>query len=195
MESSAGYKRRAAPSVLDPSPKLEELDNLVADDVHMLESRLSNLRKRQHVEQYASQLSGTSQPLLKKQKLSHPIYEALYQPPAAFWDNLSKLWLTKRALRELERRNVQAAPSLFPSRRRFHRPLTQHILVELETKSLQSASYFLDHCATKCLNELKQFAKHGGPDLSDLRSVCIAKYLLVSELIIIPVVPRTYRPP
>ena len=186
MESSAGYKRHNPPSVLDPSPYeyLKELDNFVVDNHHMVEPRVCNLRKRQRVEQYQSQLNGTSQPLLKKRKLSRSIYEASDQPPAAFWDNLSKLWLTKRALRELDRRNVEAAPSPFSLRRRSYRPLTRHILVDEKKFSPQSGSHFLDHCAVQYLKDIKRFARHGGPDLSDVRSVCIARLLLFSELII-----------
>ncbi|KAF2189960.1 hypothetical protein K469DRAFT_452169, partial [Zopfia rhizophila CBS 207.26] len=67
------------------------------------------------------------------------------QPPPAFWDNLSKIWLTKRALRELDQRNTQAAPS--PPRsphRRARRP-------------------------PRILKDIRLFARHGGPNLSDLR--------------------------
>jgi len=120
---------------------------------------------------------------LKRQKLNHSIYEAQSQPPVAFWDNLSQLWLTKRALRELNRRNTQAAPSPPSSRQRSHRPLTRRTPAELKKNPIQSASHFIDHCTAKCLKDIKRFTSHGGPDLSDLRSVRIAKYLLASELI------------
>ena len=182
MAGSAEYKCSHTTHVIDPSPYFEEPGNLVADDYPMLEPRLSNLRKRQRVERDPSQLNGKSQPLLKRQKLNHSIYEAQSQPPVAFWDNLSKLWLTKRALRELNRRNTQAAPNPPSSRRRSHRPLTRRILAELKKNSIQSASHFLDHCTAKCLKDIKRFASHGGPDLSDLRSVCTAKYFLALEL-------------
>ncbi|KAF2807518.1 uncharacterized protein BDZ99DRAFT_338517, partial [Mytilinidion resinicola] len=58
--------------------------------------------KRQRSER--PQPNGISQSASKKQRLSHPSGS---QPPAAFWDNLSKIWLTKRALREQDRRNPQ----------------------------------------------------------------------------------------
>jgi hypothetical protein len=45
----------------------------------------------------------------KKQKLNHPSGS---QTPGAFWDNLSKIWLTRNALRrELDRRSSQASPA------------------------------------------------------------------------------------
>lgn len=164
----------------DPSPYSEAPGNLTTDDHHMLESRNSNLRKRQRGEQQPSQLHGKAQPLLKRQKLSHHIYEAQSPPPPAFWDNLSQLWLTKRALRELDRRNAQATPpplSLCPE---SYRPLTRHTLAEQRKKNPLAASHFLEHCTAKCSKDISRFAKHGGPDLSDLRSVCVANYLLVS---------------
>ena len=51
--------------------------------------QLSNPRRRQRTELGALQL--------KRQKLDYPTTES--QPPA-FWDSLSKIWLTKNALRE-----------------------------------------------------------------------------------------------
>ncbi len=64
--------------------------------------------------------------------------------PPEFWDNLSKVWLTRRALRELDRRNnaqppsapVASAPAVFTS-------------------------------------DLARFSRHGGPNLRHLRGVCM----------------------
>ena len=143
----------------------------------MLEPQLSSSRKRQRSEPL--QLNETSQPVSKKQRFSHPSGS---QPPAAFWDNLSKIWLTKRALRELDRRNAQAAPS--PSRlpyRRVHQPLTRNFLAE-SNRNRQTTRYatdYLRHYEPRILKDIKLFARHGGPDLSDLRNVCIASYLPV----------------
>ena len=141
----------------------------------MLEPQLSSSRKRQRPEPL--QPNETSQPVSKKQRFSHPSGS---QPPAAFWDNLSKIWLTKRALKELDRRNAQTAPS--PSRlphRRVHRPLTWNFLAE-SNRNRQTTRYstdYLHHCEPRILKNIKLFAKHRGPDLSDLRNVCIARYL------------------
>lgn len=93
-------------------------------------------------------------------------------PPRAFWDTVSKIWLTKDALRELNRRNRQSSsrkPRL-QSPRPF-RPVTRHLYAELKSRVIQSASDFLRHCSPKTLNDIKLFARHGGPDLSDLKVV------------------------
>lgn len=65
-------------------------------------------------------------------------------PPPAFWDNLSRLWLTHRALRECDRRARE---------RNIHQ---QGKTGDLKIDSAPS---------------LKRFARHGGPDLSDIRAV------------------------
>jgi hypothetical protein len=97
MAIDAGYKRCSLPTLpRDP----------VVDDCYIPELQLSNLRKRQRTESRALQLSGTSQPQLKRQKLNHPTTRS---QPLAFWNNLLKIWLTKGALRELNRRNSQPA--------------------------------------------------------------------------------------
>ena len=65
-------------------------------------------------------------------------------PPPAFWDNLSRLWLTPRALREFDRRASQ-----------IHTPRRR------DPTALQPV----------CTTSLKRFARHGGPNLSDIRAV------------------------
>lgn len=60
-----------------------------------------------------------------------------------FWDNLSNIWLTPRALRELDRRNnIQSSPEPTPPGEVYSR-------------------------------DLARFARHGGPDLQHLRGVCL----------------------
>lgn len=68
--------------------------------------------------------------------------------PPEFWDNLSKLWLEPRALRELDRRNNL-------------QPLS---------KPTPAEPYATD---------LARFARHGGPDLQDLRGVCCDRICLL----------------
>src|SRR6266699_1795274 len=58
-----------------------------------------------------------------------------------FWDDLSRVWLTPRALRELDRRNRIQPPS------------------EPEVH------------AGDCPTDLARFARHGGPDLHHIRTV------------------------
>ena len=64
----------------------------------MPEASLCNLRKRRNPEQVTTQQSGHLQHVSKKQKHHH---SAGSQLPTAFWDNLSKIDLTKRALNDL----------------------------------------------------------------------------------------------
>ena len=146
----------------------------------MLELPLPNPRKRQRAE--PPEKTGTSQPLSKKQRLNHP---GASQPPAAFWDNLSKLWLTKRALRELDRRNSQAAlsPSNSPHRR-ARRPVARKFIAERKANyQVTHCIDYLRRCTPRILKNIRLFARHGGPDLSDLRNVRIVNYLpILSEL-------------
>lgn len=184
MASSAGYKRSRSPSIVDP---LEELGNPVDDDIHMFEARLSNSRKRQRSEQrsepHSPQLNGIAQPPLKKEKLYHPYGKARSRTPSAFYDNLSKIWLTKHALRELDRRNAQLFSRYAPAELKNHYP------------SAQSAPDCLDRCTLKCLKDIKRLARHGGPDLWDIRGVCTAKFLLASELTMSLQYPEPTNPP
>jgi hypothetical protein len=66
--------------------------------------------------------------------------------PPAFWDNLSKLFITPRALREFDRRTSFLRPSF----------------------NLLSCGGIVSH---QHLLELERFAKHGGPCLDDLHNV------------------------
>ena len=158
----------------------------------MLEPQPSSLRKRLRSEQHPPQES--SQYLSKRQKLNHPRGS---QPPPAFWDNLSKIWLTERALKELDRRNTEPAPSAHNSPyRRSHSPVTRYTLAKWKNKvenwePSQPAADFLTGCSTGRLKEIKLLARHGGPDLSNLRGVRIARCFLELALIIICLVPET----
>lgn len=170
MAIDAGYKRCFPPALSLPRDS-------VVDDCYMPELQLSNPRKRQRTEPHALQLNGTSQPQLKRQKPNHPTTGT--QPPSAFWDNLSKLWLTKNSLRELNRRNSQPSSSQPRSQcRRARRPVTRNFLAELKRgrRVTQSASDFLRHGESGTLKDIKRFARNGGPDLSDLKGVSNTRY-------------------
>ena len=174
MATGAGCKRCSPPAFNPPHEP-------VINDCYMPELPLSNPRKRQRTEPCALQLNGTSQPQLKRQKLNHPTTGS--QPPSAFWDNLSKTWLTRGALRELNRRNTQPALSQPRSQhRRARRPVTRNFLAELKRNHqvTQSASDYLHHCQPRTLKDIKRFARNGGPDLSDLKGVSITRYLPTS---------------
>ena len=90
------------------------------------------------------QLNGTSQPPSEGPKeISYR-----WEPSPAYWDKLSKVWLTKRALREFDRRNHLLVPR--PSRAPYRRAVTRNLLAKV-----------------------KQFVENNYPDLSDLTVVCI----------------------
>ncbi len=155
---------------------------------YMPESPLPNPRKRQRTEQYALQLTVTSKPQLKRQKLNHPTTRS--QPPPAFWDNLSMICLTERSLRVLKQRNSQPASNIIPPSqyRRPRRPVTRTFLAELKRnrRVTQSALDFLRHCGPGTLKDIKLSARYGGPDLSDLKGVSITRYSSVAKMLMMP---------
>lgn len=106
--------------------------------------------KRLHSESYS--LDEPSLQSAKKQKLSPP---APSQSPSGFWDNLSRVWLTRNALRELDRRNSQRT-----------------IVGEEDLLVRRPANDFLHYCSPQQLREIKRYARRGGPDLCEIRGVC-----------------------
>ncbi|KAI5464423.1 hypothetical protein BGZ63DRAFT_421464 [Mariannaea sp. PMI_226] len=83
----------------------------------------------------------------KKPKLNHQA-----SPLPWFWDNLSFIFLTTNALRELDRRNR----------------LNQHALEKAEQTQGATDQISLQS-SPRDLQKLKRFARCGGPDLKDLR--------------------------
>ena len=130
----------------------------------------SNPRKRQHPDQYPSQLRGTCQSVWKKHKAAS---RESNEQPAAFWDSLSEIPLTKRALRELDRRNARATPT-FSTPQRSRRPVSRGAVQERERyhPPFKTVTSFLVDCTNSLLNSIKSFSRHGGPNLSDIRGVC-----------------------
>ena len=149
-------------------------------DCHMPEVRLSNPRKRQRTEHGPHQLNSVIAASVQKDRRL-TIIPPKSQSPAAFWDNLSKIWLTKQALRELDRRNSQpnSNPALFTvSIEPVDLLLDAPQLRKRSRQTSQSATDFLRYCAPKVSEGHKRIsAKHGGPDLSDLQGVCITRQL------------------
>lgn len=80
-----------------------------------------------------------------------------------FWDSLSKVWLTRSALEELDRRN-----------RLWASPVKSTVVTrqDLGDVPVQDTS-----------QKLKRFARHGGPDLRGLRGVSLAWNISRSLLI------------
>ncbi|KAK2746520.1 hypothetical protein FQN57_003146 [Myotisia sp. PD_48] len=84
-----------------------------------------------------------------------------------YWDNLSKLWLTKHALAELDRRNaLEEQDCLDPQP--IHQPLTRARYAKLTEQSKPTRDALLNFLP-ETIKSIKQFARAGGPDLSDLR--------------------------
>lgn len=137
----------------------QEQNDPAVHDYCMSEQQVSNPRKRQSAHCRPSQL--------KKQKRTH--HYSGPQPPPAFWDNLSKIWLTGRALKELDKRNTELPSSPYL---RLRQPFTRALA------TCQPATDVLDQCTTSILKDIKLFARHGGPDLSDLRGVRTASLCL-----------------
>jgi hypothetical protein len=174
MATNTPYKcsSQAAP---DPSPYLRESGDSVVDACHMCEPQPSYPRKRPRPED--PPLYEISRPVLKKQRVSHPSGS---HPPPEFWDNLSKICLTKHALRELDRRNARAARRPRSRYPRLHRPVTRGALAEWTKREenwqpTRPADGSVTYCTPSRLGDIQLFARRGGPDLSDLRGVCITR--------------------
>ena len=100
----------------------------------------SHKRKRQ-LSEAGSKSDLSPQPTAKRPKLEE---HQRHGTPSSFWDNLSRQWLTRRALREFDRRTVWPTAPVPP-----HRTGQENVN----------------------LAKLKRFARHGGPSLSNIRGV------------------------
>ncbi|KAI9670790.1 MAG: hypothetical protein M1817_003901 [Caeruleum heppii] len=135
---------------------------------YMSASKDSDHRKRP-----CSQLSRAEirEPQSKRRKLcDSPTPSA---SPAFYLYSLSKIWLTKEALRELDReiKQIRSSQADRPALQ-VRRPLTRAFHAELRSRVRSGrtpASNFLQGCTPETLKEVKVSAKHGGPDLLDLR--------------------------
>jgi hypothetical protein len=113
----------------------------------------------------------TPQRALEKRKRSQPDGSHI---SATFWDDLSKIWVTRNALRELDRRNDENA------RKVQHQ--TPHIqfskIVQRASRSFVESGSQNNHIPRAgvpqplpllYLKGLQRYARAGGPDLSGLR--------------------------
>ncbi|KAL2369989.1 hypothetical protein RJ035_007334 [Blastomyces gilchristii] len=117
------------------------------------------------------------EPSRKRQKPDDDLEQSQHQlkrlklggPPPAYWDNLSRIWLTKDTLREFDRRN---SPSnrIVESGQRPCRPLTRQLHATLKNRCQIPALDPLSGCKPESLKEIKRLSRRGGPDLSDLRN-------------------------
>ena len=108
-------------------------------------------RKRTATEEEHSTIATNSpQPPWKRAKRP---FQSRQEANTAYWDSLSKLWLTRCALKELNRRNRQTVSPVRTG-------ITRRPDRSGETAALEN-----------CSSQFKCFARQGGPDLRDLRGV------------------------
>jgi hypothetical protein len=105
----------------------------------------------------------TPSPLPPWRRAKRP-FQSQQEANAAFWDCLSKVWLTKRALEEFNRRKARPARPVHPA------PIDQRDWREISNS-----------------DRIKHFARHGGPELGNLRGVrplsaVCPGYLLIMSL-------------
>ncbi|KAI1910918.1 hypothetical protein LOZ12_004139 [Ophidiomyces ophidiicola] len=97
-------------------------------------------------------------PPLKRQKLELPY--------SVYWDNLSKIWLTRDALEELDRRNSASSRISGPPHS-HHRPFTRQLQARLKRRYQTLTPDSLIDLQPESLSEIRRFSRRGGPDLSD----------------------------
>ena len=115
-------------------------------------------RKRKWSSQEACEADNNSLILRKRQRVDYITRKVRHAARDRFWNTLSKVWLTPRALRELDRRN--AAQSL-----------EKGCTSDLEHWSRKRSSVDTSQLSATSLKNLKRFASRGGPSLVDLRRV------------------------
>ncbi|KAK0718738.1 hypothetical protein B0T21DRAFT_351541 [Apiosordaria backusii] len=122
--------------------------NLTLNDGSLM-ARSQNRKRQRADEPSRADIDPPAKKTKTRAEIELEAWESFEYPPE-FWDRLSKISLTHRALKELDRRNrtrrchpSSPSPPASPSRRVLSRATTAQ--------------------------ELAQFARHGGPDLRDLR--------------------------
>ncbi|KAL2047531.1 hypothetical protein ABVK25_011460 [Lepraria finkii] len=106
------------------------------------ETPVPNIRKRRLCVGVEPTTVSSTPPPAKRRKQEN---RRRHRTPTWFWDNLSRLWLTPRTLREFDRRTIWPTAPI-----PYHRHRTGKENIDL--------------------TQLKRFARHGGPSLSDLRA-------------------------
>ncbi|ESZ90169.1 hypothetical protein SBOR_9443 [Sclerotinia borealis F-4128] len=127
-----------------------------SDDSKVNELQLFNPRKRLRLEQLLPQ--KLSQLPLKKQKSKHLPRGS--QPPAEFWDNLSKIWLTEDALED--------------------QPVTRSVVAKWKNK-WEHTQPATDSLARYSAEDIQLVARHGGLDLSDIIGYRNPLYCIMSS--------------
>lgn len=109
-------------------------------------------RKRQRADEPSRADTNTSSNKSNTTSEIGPDAWASWKYPPEFWDRLSNIWLTHRALEELDRRTSLRRPSPPPPPVPGLRELARNT-------------------AAATARDLARFARHGGPGLSNLRGV------------------------
>lgn len=133
-------------------PSLSVVPNAASISTSTIRTRHSQKRARTADLPSPPQSNQTPEKSSKRQRLSAEDKEegtedqASALRPPQFWDNLSRVPLVKAALRELDRRY---------DRENYE----------------ENYGHFIEGFAQASTPELLRFARHGGPDLSDLRGI------------------------
>ena len=133
----------------------------------------SNSRKRRRSDQYPREAEEEAFQIASKK------HKAIHTPdpsqPATQQDDPSPILLKRDTLRVLRRQYTQAARES-RANPRPRRPATRLANAEWQRRHppLKPARTYLKHCRHEQYRALQSFARHGGPDLRELRGVCIS---------------------
>ena len=141
----------------------------ISSTPHMPQSKFVNSRKRQRLQLPTPEQSLQTSPQSKRQRVDSSSTGS--QSESSFWDSLSKVWLTRRALKELDRRNAKCQrlreePIQARTRKQKREQRNKN------TRSCLSAVERLHKSSPNSKKEIRRFARGGGPDLSDIVGVC-----------------------
>lgn len=116
-------------------------------------------RKRKQSSPHACEVDNTPHLSSKRQRVDeNHTREARHAARDRFWDTLSKAWLTRRALREFDRRNAA-------------RDREQTHTTDLGFWPRNRSPIGVSQLTAASRKNLKRFARRGGPSLTDLRNV------------------------
>ena len=133
----------------------------------------SNSRKRRRSDQCPREGEGEALQIASKK------HKAIHTPdpsqPATEQHDPSPTLLERDALRALRRQYTQAARES-RANQQPRRPATRRAIAEWQRRHppLKPARKYLKHCRHEEYRALQSFARHGGPDLRELRGVCIS---------------------
>lgn len=131
----------------------------------------SNPLKRQRSDQYLSKLEEASQPVPKKRKT---ICEVLPEQQTVHRDSALRRAPAPPTRGALRKPNAKKAPAKRESSRtrQLRRPAGRPRVTKCkESYGPRIRADIIEICGRDSYNEVKKFARHGGPDLQDLRGV------------------------